>query len=196
MKVAISTGNDKLGMIPNVSLPPGKSCAGCEDVCYKGCYAKRPYRRYPVVRRAWDGNLEVAFADLGEYFRQIRESLEEKKMRFFRWHVGGDIISEEYFQGMVDMAVYFPEKNFLCFSKQYSIVNDYPYEIPTNLIIIFSAWPGYEMENPKGFRVAWMQNGKETRIPEQHIECPGSCEDCGMCWQINKIGMDVVFHKH
>lgn len=197
MRVTISTGNDKLGMIPNVSLPPGVSCAGCEDVCAKNCYAKRPYRRFQVVRRAWDGNLRVALFNLAEYFGQIRERLaEQKMMHFFRWHVGGDILSAEYFQGMIGVAKEFTEKNFLCFTKQYTLVNDYAYEIPANLTIIFSAWPGHSMDNPKGFKVAWMQDGKEDRIPEKHIECLGSCEACGMCWQINKIGMDVVFHKH
>lgn len=192
----LSPGNHKLGQIPNISLPPIKTCKGCETVCGPYCYANRFYRMYPDVRNAWDHNLEHAERDLTGYFEDIRLALTEKIIyKFFRWHVGGDIISPLYFYKMVVLAENLPEINFLVFTKQYDLINAARDEevFAKNLQVVFSAWPGKEMINPHGFKVAWLQNGKETRIPESAIECPGACDSCGMCWQLDKLDRDVVF---
>jgi hypothetical protein len=63
-------------------------------------------------------------------------------------------------------------------------------------VIVFSAWPGMTFLNPHGHRVAWMQDGSETRVPDDAIECPGNCESCGLCFEHDRLGRDVVFHKH
>ena len=41
-----------------------------------------------------------------------------------------------------------------------------------------------------------MQDGTETRVPEDAIRCPGNCETCGLCYELPRLGRDVVFHKH
>ena len=43
----------------------------------------------------------------------------------FRFHVGGDIIDNIYFDYMVAIARDFPETKFLAFTKKYEIVNAY-----------------------------------------------------------------------
>jgi hypothetical protein len=65
-----------------------------------------------------------------------------------------------------------------------------------NLAIIFSAWPGMRFDNPHHHRVAWMQDETETRVPEDAIRCPGNCETCGLCYELSRLGRDVVFYKH
>jgi hypothetical protein len=91
-----------------------------------------------------------------------------------------------------------PETHFLAFSKAFDIVNRYEDReaIPGNLVIVFSAWPRMKIDNPHGHRVAWMQDGTETRVPEDAIECHGNCETCGLCYELPRLGVDVVFHKH
>lgn len=110
--------------------------------------------------------------------------------------MSGDITSADYFAGMVKVALACPDTIFLAFTKQYEIVNESNIDIPANLTIIFSAWPGLEMDNPKNFKVAWFDDGTDNRIPDNALECPGLCESCGMCFQIDKIGLDVKFMKH
>src|ERR1035437_875610 len=34
----------------------------------------------------------------------------------------------------------------------------------------------------------------ETRVPADAIACPGNCESCGMCYELERLGHDVVFH--
>lgn len=197
----LSPGNIKLGKMPNVSLPPIVSCNGCGDHCGSKCYSMKAYRMYPAVREKWDNNLKLATTYLNGYFSQIfAELLRKKKLpKFFRWHTSGDILNSEYLKGMVAIATALPSTKFLCFTKQYSIVNaavEEKVDLPENLQIIFSAWPGLSMSNPHNFRVAWMQDGTETRVPASAFECPGSCETCSACFSLSKIGKDVVFELH
>lgn len=197
----LSPGNIKLGKMPNVSLPPIVSCNGCGEYCGTKCYSMKAYRMHPAVREKWDKNLELAKTDIKGYFSHIfDEILRKRKMpKFFRWHTSGDILSVEYLKGMIIIANALPSTKFLCFTKQYALVNEAinnGEEIPDNLQLIFSAWPGLSMQNPFNFKVAWMQDGTETRVPESAFECPGSCETCSACFSLSKIGKDVVFELH
>ena len=153
---------------------------------------------YPAVKNAWDNNLDLATSNPDQYFSDIHDHINKKRKapKFFRWHVAGDILNDSYLAGMVKIASDNPKTTFLAFTKQYDIINNFQGNIPDNLTIIFSAWPGLEMNNPNKYPVAWFQDGTETRLPNNTLECPGNCETCGMCFQINKIGLDVCFNKH
>ena len=64
MKVHISNQNTKIGHIPNLSLPPKKSCPNCKFCDQKElglkCYAVKAYVQYPNVRTAWEENFYMA----------------------------------------------------------------------------------------------------------------------------------------
>jgi len=198
----VSKGNNKLGNIPNISLPPIVTCSGCAELCGKACYAAKFYKMWPTVKRCWDNNLEHLQVDPKGYFNEITASLKKiKNKRFFRWHVSGDIVDAAYFVNMRKIAHLFPDTKFLAFTKQFNLINTAvdvltKEKLPTNLQIIFSAWPGLEMPNPYNFRVAWMNDGTDSRIPEDAFECAGDCTQCSACFSLDKIGKDVVFHKH
>ena len=58
MNVKISKGNSKLGAIPSVSLPAGKTCRNdCE--CSNKCYAKKLERLRKTVREAYQHNYDL-----------------------------------------------------------------------------------------------------------------------------------------
>src|ERR671925_313820 len=121
--MVISRGNKKIGRIANVSLTPGESCRGCEDVCSQDCYARQAYLQYPETRKAWDLNLRHAREDLDGFFYELQTKLKRYRGEFFRWFVAGDIISCSFFYGMIETAEKFPQKKFLVFTKQYALVN-------------------------------------------------------------------------
>jgi hypothetical protein len=153
---------------------------------------------YPATRKAWSRNDRIARHHPDLYFTQIAARVAKSKPHLFRWHVAGDILSEEYLRGMCWIAAINPITHFLAFTKAFPIVNRHEdhQAIPDNLVIVFSAWPGMQFDNPYGHRVAWMQDGTETRVPADAITCPGNCESCGLCYELPKLGRDVVFHKH
>ena len=197
-RISLSKGNRKLGGVMNISTTPGRCCVQGIPCASGGCYALKALRLYPTTRAAWRRNEDLAKHHPDEYFKQIAAAIAEAKPRLFRWHVAGDILSSEYLHGMCRIAEANPSTHFLAFTKAFNIVNRYEDHktIPANLVLVYSGWPGMSFLNPHGHRVAWMQDDTETRAPEDAIECPGNCESCGMCYELDRLGRDVVFHKH
>jgi ferredoxin len=189
IRISISEGNTKMGSIPSVSLVPGLDCANCSK-CIKGCYAMKSYRMYEATRNAYHRNSELAHSDLDEFSRQIMDYLDRKQPRHFRWHVAGDILNQEYVEKIILIAMAYPNTKFLCFTKRH----DLSYRnCPENLTIVLSCWPGMRLPKNRSLPRAYMQDGTETRIPHGARACPGSCEDCKLCYGLKG---DVVFHKH
>lgn len=136
----ISEGNSKLGKIPNISMTPIKACGNCKS-CASKCYALKAYRQYPATKAAWDHNLDAAKNDPKTYFGDIQAYLIKSRPKYFRWHVSGDILNQEYFGHMVSIAILNPKTTFLAFTKMHSL--DYSAR-PKNLIVRFSQWPGMD----------------------------------------------------
>ena len=191
MRVHISPGNQKLGEIPNVSTSPRAACNPAAPCTRSGCYAARALR-YPHTRTAWRENLYLAQHERPRFFNVIGRYLQKKQPRFFRWHVAGDILDADYLQRMHHTAQENPNTLFLAFTKRHEL--SFP-RAPENLSIVFSQWPQWQHVTRRRPR-AWMQDGTETRIPANALECPGNCENCGFCWNLKKIGRDVFFLKH
>jgi hypothetical protein len=195
----------KLGGIPNVSLPPIKTCA-MHLPCYEKCYAMKSYRQYPSVRKNWTENLKLwqSKKNLGlkNFVNQLHDWLKKKKPEYFRWHVGGDIPDTQYFEMMCHIAEMNPKTKFLAFTKQYDYAG---LAVPENLQLIFSRWPGcmpwYALGHIGGerqfIREAWLSDPKKVDVymPMKNMHrCPGSCKDCKVCF--NKGKQDIIFDIH
>ena len=199
--VYISAGNRKTGFaVPSVSLIPVADCGNCA-ACGRLCYDLRNDCIYNGVMSTRARNSAIARNDINRYFAEIAAAC--KAFRFFRWHIGGDILNAEYFAGMVSTAVACPHCDFLAFTKRYDLVNAFVAAggvIPSNLQIIFSAWPGSEMVNPYRFPVSspLFADGSHAAGPDA-VECPGDCSRCAVmgsgCWTL-KAGQGVKFAAH
>jgi hypothetical protein len=195
--VKVIAGNNKLGKISNLSLLPCVTCAKDAPCRKKGCYAKKFL--WPTVSMAWTHNTKLA-KNPKVFFASLRKQFNLKQPKWFRFFVSGDCPSYSFWCQMLQFCTEFPNTKFLIFTKRYGWANQWlgKHTRPENATILFSAWPGYKMENPHDMPVAWMRDEKnlDERIPRNAIECPGTCESCGMCWNLPKIGLDVVFDKH
>jgi hypothetical protein len=195
-EVRILGGNNKLGSIPNLSLLPVVTCAkDAPCTCKNGCYAKKFL--YPNVKKAWGQNTEMA-KNPKSFFASLDRQFAKKTVKWFRFFVSGDIPSYSFLCNMMKFTAKHPGTKFLLFTKRYKWVNRWlrKHTRPSNCTIIFSSWTDYPMDNPHGLPVAWMRDGIEDRIPTNVMECPGNCENCGMCWSLPILGVDVVFDKH
>jgi hypothetical protein len=201
MHVYISTGNRKTGFaVPSVSLIPVADCANCAS-CSRLCYDLRNDCIYNGVTDTRARNSAIARYDLKRYFYEISGAC--KAFRFFRWHIGGDILNYAYLLGMIQTAIENPQTTFLAFTKCYDLVNGYILEngsLPSNLQVIFSAWPGATMANPYNMPTSSpvFADGS-TAAPAGAIECPGNCSACAVmgsgCWGL-KAGEGVKFNAH
>ena len=200
MSVSISKGNIKMGAIPSVSLPAIKTCRSCS--CASKCYAAKLERLRPSVRRAYQKNLEILMEDPDTYWREVEAAI--MLSRFFRFHVSGDIPEESYFEHMVSIADRNPHCQILCFTKKYEIVNHYLEshngKLPENLHLLFSGWPGLDMDNPFMLPEAHVLfRDATTTARDDALQCAGNCTECavteGGCWSLMS-GQQVVFKEH
>lgn len=205
MKINISTYNSKLsGQIPSVNLPPIKTCRQ-DAPCKKNCYACKGNFTYTKVRQSLDNNLACYISDTKEYFNQIIAFLNNglTTYKFFRWHSSGDIVDEEYLEGIVRVAKKCKQTKFLAFTKKFELINEFMIKnggkLPRNLKIVFSAWDkDFEIENPFLLPIAYIDLKKKENnpiIPELAIPCTGKCYECLSCWSLKK-GQSVVFKQH
>jgi len=188
----ISSGNYKMGNIPNISLSPTLTC-GPKMPCFNdGCYARAIAQRNVIPDLQWKENTILVLQDPDLFFEYVYIYLKRMKSTYFRWHVAGEIPTQRYLDGVKATARNFPKIRFLCFTKKHSF--DFR-NIPPNLSIVFSMWPGWG-NTKKKFPRAWVQDGTETRLPETAMHCSGKCQNCKLCWHLKELNHDVWFYKH
>ena len=199
-KVSISAGNNKMGQIKSVALPPVITCKNCAT-CQKKCYAKRMYNNgsKPTIKKAWDRNLEILKNDRDSYFLQVKAAA--MTQRYFRWHVSGDIIDIDYLDRMVKIARELKHTEFLAFTKNYEDVNEYfeTHKKPRNLHLIMSLpFTGATIDNPHNLPTAAVIM-KGTEPQDDWKICGGNCFECACrgvgCWQLKK-GETIAFAEH
>lgn len=195
IQLSISGGNSKMGSIPSLSLPPIKTCRA-DAPCTKKCYAARLFKRYKNTALAYERNLQ-AWKENPNGF-EIQVIAAAITTRFFRWHVSGDIVDSTYFAMMCSVARKCPDTKFLVFTKRWDIVNPLHKTIPSNLQIVYSAWPGLEPDNPYSFPIAHIILRGESPKDEWKIY-GGNCTDCVCrnigCWEL-KNGEHIAFYEH
>ena len=192
MRIHISKGNKKMGLIHSVSLDPERSCPNGVP-CRGKCYAIRLLGLRKAFRDGVRENFMYQTTDLGNFFKDIHVWLGLHPQKYFRWHVAGDIPSDRYWSNMKTLATFLPDTKFLAFTKRH-IYCGLPK--PDNLILIASMWPGWG--DPAGLilgRKAWYESAKsqDSRKPGIVYTCPGHCPSCGYeCWE-NRIKTDILF---
>ena len=194
----ISESNTKLGKIRSVSLPH-QSCRP-DAPCFTLCYNNKAYRMYKEVRTAYQHNYTLFTTDPLCYFNSIKEQLSKKrKGNHFRYHVSGDIPSPLYLSLMITLAEALPNWNFLAFTKQYPMINNYlTYSsFPQNLKIIFSAWEHFPLPNPHNLPIAYhyLPSDPDPRIPSDAFPCTKKCDTCFKCWNLTP-NQSIVLQDH
>lgn len=201
--VRIALRNDtKLGKIPAVSLTPIKSCSNCAE-CQKYCYALKAYRQYKDTKIAWDTNFDIAKYNIRLFNEDIRKFLKAYNPKFFRLHVSGDFIDNDYIRMWINIIKDYPDTQFLAYTKIYD--SGMFSDLPDNFKLYYSVEPNSELpkEIPNGVQLAFLSTDK--RITNS-FNCPSTlqtrrdkkehrilCDECQLCFKSNK---NVVFKLH
>lgn len=204
LHVRISYENRKTtALVPSVSLIPVADCGQCK-MCSKGCYAVRNMCYLPAVQKNLAINSAIAHNDMPRFFQEINYVV--KFLKFFRFHVSGDLLGPAYLTGVVDVAIKNPQCQFLVFTKMSSLINDYLDDhqegFPSNLHVILSGWRGDTNVNRHNLPVSspvWPDGTKSCMATADAVWCPGDCSQCaeinGGCWGLKK-GQTVLFEAH
>lgn len=191
----ISTGNMKMNVGFLIwNLPTTKTCIGRTPMCEKICYAKKAERFYKNAILSRERNLDFVqnnpdWIDL--LCAEIEKlSRKEKFKGFFRLHESGDFFSQGYLDGWKEISRRFPSIKFLAFTKSFTL--DFR-NLPKNFQVVFSVMPDTVGPIPKGRRA---YAGDCDYNTEQTVECSGLCDGCGICWELNRFGLDVHFPLH
>ena len=190
--LCVGIKNVKMGRIPSSSTVPIKDCLpGCP--CYKECYALKAYRMYPNVRKGWGDNSWLARNDLPSYTQQHLIYIYQVQPKHFRFMVGGDVVSKKHFLAICSIAEMSPKTKFLLFTKRYDFVD--PREIPSNLRVMLSMWPGlkYPPRKLSGLSRAYVEGCREDKRMKASYKCHKKCDECFKCWGLKG---DVQFSKH
>lgn len=201
--VTISLSNAKLGdKIPSLNLPPILTCRA-DAPCKKSCYALKGNWCYKNVKESLKHNLDLFIQNPKKFFNSIIDFLnnDDVVFKFFRWFSAGDIVNDEFFEGIIKVAKKCKNTKFLCFTKKFDIVNrwlDKNKVLPKNLNVVFSGWDeNFKIDNPYNLPTTYVYfpKQKNKHIPEFAIPCKGSCKSCKSCW-ILKLHQSVYFNKH
>lgn len=205
-KLHVSEGNSKIGRIPSVSLPPLVTCVE-NPPCARLCYARKAYEGYSrnMTGPAWRDNLAYYTSDPDGYFDVIVANLRRRKLpadrRYFRWHVGGEIVDRRYYEGILRVAVALPDWQFLAYSRHYwawSEPDDFTSGMmPQNLRVLRSLWIGeWDRSDVSPWKAPWFKVlDKDQPVPADGVLCPGSCVTCKRCWHI-ECGSGTYIYLH
>lgn len=183
-EICITDGNEKIGHAWNVSKAPIITCGNCAQ-CSGHCYDIKAGLQYPDTLKARARNTAIFEAAREAYFDAILKLCSDRrKHKYFRFHVGGEIVDLDEFERMVDVARQRPAWTFWTYTKMHGIVNEYCRKygresIPENFKVMFSEWRGTEIDNPYGFPVfhtVFISQGEQFE-PDMWI-CPGNCDIC------------------
>lgn len=200
-KVSISNANSKMGAVSSVSLLPFITCpACCANTCGPDCYAAKLANLRPSVLKAWARNTAILFDRPADYWQQVEQAI--VAVRFFRFHVAGDIVNRDYFKHVAAIAQRNPHTEILLFTKRFDAVNTFLQEsggnLPCNLHVMFSGWANLAPANPYNLPETNVYTC-EADFSEGWLACGGNCFNCACrgvgCWQA-KNGDTIAFKKH
>lgn len=197
-----SDGNDKTGNTNSVSIVPVLFCPGICKVeygCAHVCYAFRDAIQYADNLKRLAENTAILLENPRQYWKEIKEHLQT--VRYFRFHVSGEIVNAAYMKELVATALENPHCNILIFTKQDRIVNDYITKngpLPENLHLLLSGWSNFTPENPHNLPETNVIR-ENTIVPDNWKICGGNCQYCycrGVgCWTL-KAGEILAFYEH
>ena len=183
----------------NVVGSCGKYCAVCKEKCYAANYIRRFAN---TCIPAYGENTLLARKNIAKYFAEIDNFISTKKVKIFRWHVSGEILSEAYYVNMRNLAIKHPEINFYVYTKAFDIIEKYNTEIE-NFHLLVSQWHKC-YKNPMGYAEFIYDDGTEPEL-ETVFHCPAvrkdgtetgiTCEQCGRCPNA-KRGDKIAVYAH
>lgn len=190
--VCISTGNRKLGKCLNVSLLPVITCPDCKG-CARACYAIRSALRFPAVMDGYARNTAIMMREPLRYWAEVREAIRRHpSFNAFRFHVAGDVLTEDYARHMFAVADEFPRVTFWTYTKNVRVLT--MHGRPRNLSIMQSTGFGVPFDSRLRAQFHCVRAGQSAPAGVYH--CPGHCAECVKAGRGCPVGENAWIDEH
>jgi hypothetical protein len=163
LHVSISSGNIKVGSIPQFNTLPGDeplaqksgvqltdvrgTCQGCCSDCVHSCYAVRSAKlHHNAVIPSWAKNTLILRNNPERVKEDINAFLKKKPVPYFRFHTSGEIENENVLKLYCDICNDNSQTRFYIYTKKFDLIVDYflrkGNSLPANFVINLSEWHG------------------------------------------------------
>lgn len=113
----LSSGNTKLGKIPNWNLQAIKTCPGRSKLCESLCYADSGFFRMDNVQKSYIENRRLT--RLVGWVKNMIAEITKKKHKIVRIHSSGDFVDLEYIHKWIEIAKGCPKTVFYCYTRSW-----------------------------------------------------------------------------
>jgi len=176
-----------------------KSCSGAKgcEIC-ENCYAKRGKFGMSVVQNALEKRYEwFQNSPDSEVINAIVAEIKHFGKEYFRTHVSGDFQNVRAIRIWMKIAKQLPGVLFWFPTKAYRVKAMLPALRELNALSNVVVRPSATEFNMDAPVIDGLGNGatayKKGKLPENHFDCPGSCENCRVCWNSDQ---KVAYHYH
>jgi len=184
----------KLGKIISFSFPPVLSCV--QDCNY--CYAKKAFRLYPTVKKAWVNNFNFVMK------HGIFPPLPNVKNKVVRFLVSGDF-NVRTLKAFLALVKNHPDYTFFGFTKSWKNKHAIKYLRVLNnfdnvyLRLSVDEQSGYN--TPKGFILSGIDTNTTKQKLKNFITCQHTinkinCDTCKICFSENRRAENIILPKH
>lgn len=169
IRYLLAVNNRKLGRggIAHFDLPAGSlACPGRTPACEQACYAQRGRFHFPQVvdRLAWCFTQSLR----SNFVTRLVSEIRCRGIRFFRWHVSGDIYDPTYAVKMLLVMRRCPRVRFWLYTRSWRVVEIELMLREMALLANCKVWysldrlTGFPAERPPNVRYAFMQDSDQT----------------------------------
>ena len=196
--VCLFTTNTKTGC-PSWAISQ-KSCTGAKgcSLCKK-CYGKKGRFKMPAVQNSLNQRYDWFNKTSPKLIvKTIVEEINHFGEPFFRTHVVGDFqnirsikIWRDIVKSVSDVRFWFP-------TKAYRVTSMLPALRELNSLKNVTVRPSaadFDVPAPsiQGLAKGATAYTKESGVPKGHLDCPGDCRECRVCWNED---IKVAYHYH
>ena len=185
----IISGGKKYPHIFHYNLPPKETCkpsAWCLSGMYgrPRCYALRGNFLFPSVQQAAQERL--AHTKEEDFVERFVDELQQKNVKYFRWHRSGDFYSETYVRKVIAIAEACPEVKFRTTTRRRDLEGAL---VELNALPNFVVRESLDHSTPEPTTKLPFVGLKTMLNLESYdtIDCPSGCDACGyVCWKEKK----------
>lgn len=196
---------DSFDLPPMLTCPVGAKLAVNKDsVCFH-CYARSGMFLFPDAIRVRAENLEtLRYAMDSEALKRdwvlsLAETLNRKRIKWFRWHSSGDIFSVEYGTMIMEVCQLTPTMHHWIPTKEYRTAKALVGITPRNVNVRLSTYRLGEVLDTSiaypGFTTSSIDAHEGYPCPANHNpRHHGKCGACRACWDRRVQNIDYKLH--